>query len=66
MEIKKSELMKKEFKNHPILKYQFMKTKIKTYVKIIDTNFHNMLMLQEGSYSVFCCVRLIDSVFKMD
>ena len=61
-----SNIIKKEFDSKPVYTEKYIKTKIKSYNRKINTNFHNNKIPNEGSHCIFLSVILIDSVYKKD
>ena len=62
---KVSNTIKKLFDSEPLYNEKYLKTKVKSYDRKINTNFRNDKMPKEGSHCICLSVILIDSVFKM-
>ena len=65
---KVEKLMSIDFENKPTYGYddQYIKTKIKTYVDIIITNFHNKKMPKEKVPCKCLSIIMLDSVIESD
>ena len=57
--------IKKEFSRKPVYNEKYLKAKIKSYNRKINTNFHNNEILREGSQFICLSVILIDSIFRI-
>ena len=57
--------IKKEFSSKPVYNEKYLKAKIKSYNRKINTNFHNNEILREGSQFICLSVILIDSIFRI-
>ena len=55
---------KKEFDCEPVYNQKYLKAKIKSYNRKINTNFYNNKIPKEGSQYICLSVILIDSVFR--
>ena len=55
-------IIKKEFHSKP----EYLKTKIKSYNRKFNTNFHNNKIPKEDSQCICLSVILIDSVYRKD
>ena len=55
---------KKKYDSKPIYNEKYLKAKIKSYNRKINTNFHNDKIPREGSPFVCLSVTFIDSVFR--
>ena len=56
--------IKKEFDSEPVYHEKYLKTKMKSYNRKINTNFHNNEIPKEDSQYICLSVILIDSVFR--
>ena len=56
--------MKKIFDSEPLYKEIYVKTKIKSYNRKINTNFYRNKVLEEGSKCICLSVTLTDSIFR--
>ena len=56
--------IKKEFGIEPVNNEKYLKTKVKSSKRKINTNFHNNKIPKEGSQYICLSVILIDSVFR--
>ena len=56
--------LKKEFDSEPVYNEKYLKAKIKSYNRKINTNFHNYKIPKEGSQFISLSVILIDFVFR--
>ena len=57
-------IIDKEFDKDPVYNKKYLKPKIKSYNRKINTDFHNNKIPREGSQCIFLSVILIDSVFR--
>ena len=57
-------IIKKEFHGEPVYNEQYLKTKIKSYKRQINTKFHNNKIPKEGLQFIFWSDILIDSVLE--
>ena len=57
-------IIKTEFDSEPVYNGKYLKAKIKSYNRKINTNFHNNKILKESSQFICLSVILIDSVFR--
>ena len=57
-------IIKKEFNSEPVYNQKYLKAKIKSYIRKINTNFHNNKIPKGGSQFIYLSVILIDSVFR--
>ena len=58
--------IKKEFHSEPVYNEKYLRTKIKSYKRKINTNFHNNKISNESSECICLSVILIDSVYRKD
>ena len=58
-------IIKKEFNSEPVYNQKYLKAKIKSYIRKINTNFHNNKIPKGGSQFIYLSVILIDSVFRI-
>ena len=56
--------LKKEFDSEPVYNEKYLKTKTKSYIGKINTNFHNNKIPGEGSQFISLSVISIDSGFR--
>ena len=57
-------IIETEFDSEPVYNGKYLKAKIKSYNRKINTNFHNNKILKEISRFICLSVILIDSVFR--
>ena len=63
---KVSNITKKEFDSKTVYNEKYIKTKIKSYNRKINTNFHINKIPKEGSQCICLSVILINSIFRKD
>ena len=61
-----SKSIKKEFDSESIYIKKYLRIRIKSYSRKINTNFQTSKIPKEGSQGIFQSVIMIDSVFKID
>ena len=57
-------IIKTEYDSEPVYNGKYLKAKIKSYNRKINTNFHTNKILKESSQFICLSVILIDSVFR--
>ena len=63
---KVSNITKNEFDSKTVYNEKYIKTKIKSYKRKINTNFHINKIPKEGSHCICLSVILINSIFRKD
>ena len=61
---KTSKVIKNGFDSEPVYNNRYLKTKVKSYERKINTNSHDNKMPKEGSQYICLSVSLIDSFFR--
>ena len=61
-----SNIIKKEFDGKPVYNEKYLKTKIKSYIGKINTDFYNNEIPKEGSQCIGLSVILIGLVYRKD
>ena len=61
---KAKNIVKKEFDSEPVYNKKYLKSKVKSYNRKINRNFHNNKIPKEGSEFTCLSVILIDFVFR--